>query len=318
MSKEKELDDLSVDYTPEELDKLINGEFEGDTGSELPEEGSKPEATSGEGDGDKAGDDIDFDKLNAENAEILAKDGKHTISFDKLVEARQQAQEAKQQAEEARAELERLKAEAQERADSGEQQTENDKNVEFAQKAIDSGVDPAVFGDFSEEAMAQGVLAIVRQELGQALAPMRQREQQSETEAHYQAIYAAHPDADSLVESQELAAWLQAQPTFAQAAYQQVLNNGSAEQIVELFDTFKQSSGLTQAAPASDKKDVRAAAQKAIENAQEQVPASLSDFAGGRAGSNKADAMADMDGVELLDEMAGMTPEQIDQYLNRL
>lgn len=315
MTKEAELDNSFEDYTPEQLNKLIDGEFEGDTDDS--ETSGKPDATGGQGE-QGASEEIDLDKLNAENAVIMAKDGKHTIGFEKLVEARQQAQEAKQQAEEARAELERLRAEAQARADAGEQQTAADKNAEIAQQAIDGGVDPEIFGDFSEEAMAAGVKKLVEQHLQQALAPLQQREQLTQQQAHEQFIYAAHPDADSIIESQELVTWLSAQPNFAQAAYQRVLQQGTAAEVVELFDTFKKSSGLTQEQSSGNGKDVHAAAQRAIANAQEQVPASLSDFSGGRAGSNKADAMAEMDGVELLDEMAGMTPEQIDQYLNRL
>ena len=317
MSKEQELNNGNDDYTPEQLNALLSGNFEGDTGDES-EDSGMPSAASGKGDNAAKADDVDFDKLSADNAQILAKDGKHTISFDKLVEARQQAQEAKQQAEEARAELERLKAEAQARANSGQQATAMDKQAVIAQQAIDSGVDPELFGDFSEEALAAGVKRLVEQQLSQALAPMRQREQQSEADAHYQAIYAAHPDADSLVESQELANWMAAQPSFARSAYQQVLDNGSAVQIIELFNSFKQSTGLTQAATANGKQDVKAAAQKAIASAQTQAPASLSDFAGGRFAGSKADALEDMDGAQLADEMANMTPAQIEQFLNRL
>ncbi|MFG9976450.1 hypothetical protein ACG3QR_32335, partial [Pseudomonas aeruginosa] len=39
--------------------------------------------------GDQQGKTPDAKELNAENAVILAKDGKHTIGYEKLVEARQ-------------------------------------------------------------------------------------------------------------------------------------------------------------------------------------------------------------------------------------
>ena len=50
------------------------------------------------------------------------------------------------------------------------------------------------------------------------------------------------------------------------------------------------------------------------------TPASLTDFPGGRpAGLTKAEALAGMtDGREMLDNMASMTPEQIEDLLNRL
>ena len=316
------------DYTPEELDRIINGEdLEGDTKSkaeaESMEKASLPEA--GSDNGEQSRESIDGeDHLTPDNAVVLAKDGKHTIDYQKLLDARQQAQEAKAQAEAARLELEQLKAEAQARAEAGQAATAVDNQVKVAQQAIENGVDPAVFGDFSEESLAKGVAVLVQQEvermvekrLAKELAPIKQREQQTEIELHYQTIRNAHHDADSIVDSQEFENWLTQQTSMARAAYQQVLQQGSAEQIIELFDAFKHSTN-SQAAAGNDN-PVKAAAKQAIENAKQQPPTSLSDFTGGRAASSKADAMTDMDGVGLLSEMEDMTPEQIEQFLNRL
>lgn len=63
-----------------------------------------------------------------------------------------------------------------------------------------------------------------------------------------------------------------------------------------------------------------AAAKKIADQSKHKVPPSLSAFPPGKAASTSAlDAMTDMDnGVDLMGAMDDMTPEQIEQYLNRL
>ena len=128
-----------------------------------------------------------------------------------------------------------------------------------AQAAVDQGVDPEIFGDFSEKALAQGITKLVnmrvgevtaqmRGELQQALQPVVQSQQMTAEQAHVAAIKAAHPDVGSIVESKELQDWKQAQPSYAQAAIDQVIAGGSTQQVIELLDQFKASTGKTQAA----------------------------------------------------------------------
>lgn len=266
------------------------------------------------------------DELNADNAVILAKDGKHTISYDKLAEARKAAQDNATALAAANAELAELRAAAQTRAAAGEQATTTDKQVEAAQAAINAGVDPALFGDFSEEALANGIQKLVDQRVNEALAqvdaklnPIQQKQVVDANAAHLNAIYTAHPDADSIVESKEFEGWVSGQPSFVQQAYAAVLEKGSAQQVVELFDSFKKATGTTQAAPAADPAAAKAAAQAAIASAQNAVPNSLSDIPGGRpAGASREEQMAAMNSVDLLSNMENMSPDQINDYLNRI
>jgi len=337
---------LNGELTPEQAAHLLEM-GEGDTGA-APDIGGEPAASRVEGETAKpegeasniestanagnpdAGKGTATEELpeglTPENAVILAKDGKHTISYDKLVEARQSSQEWKARAEAAQAELEALQAKAQARADAGEAPTAVDNQVATAQAAIDAGIDPAIFGDFSEEALAKGIQTLVDQRVAAVMAqvdaklsPIEQRVATDATEDHYKAIYEAHPDADSIVESKELADWIASQPSFTRAGYQAVLEGGTTQEVIELFDSFKQATGLTQAAAGQpDPESVKAAAKAAIAKATPPVPASLSDFPGGAIGPGSRDeAMAGMTGQELLGAMENMTPEQIETYLNR-
>lgn len=329
---------LEGDITPEQAAQLLEM-GEGDTGD--PEPGSEPDATSTEqGDDQKAaaaeneqqkmtegdGDGQGEGEPDPENAVILAKDGKHTIPYDKLVEARERAKAAEARAAEVESKLAEYQQAAEQRKAEGEAPTEADTNAAVAQAAIDQGVDPEIFGDFSEEALAAGiqklvdlrVQAKVEQLVSEKLAPLQQKAAQESASAHLQAIYEAHPDADSIVESKELADWMGSQPSFVQQAMQQVLQEGSTQEVIELFDQFKKATGTTQAAQAPAHADVKAAAKRVIASAKPDIPNSLTDLQGGKPGSTTLDeAMSNMDGADLLEAMAEMPPEKIEQFLNR-
>lgn len=260
-------------------------------------------------------------------AVILAKDGKHTIPFERLTEAREAAQTWKAQAEAAQAQLAALQSQAQERSEAGKTATATDKQVAAATAAIDAGaVDPEIFGDFSEAALAKGIKTLVEMGVQQAKAelqgeltkvvePLQAKQAVSARDAHYQAIYDKHPDADSVAESAELQAWIARQPSFTRDGFQAVLAKGSAAQVIELFDSFKQAAGTPAAAASKDA--VKAQAKAAVAKVSAPVPLSLSDIPGVAGPANKTEAMEQMDAVSLLETMQGMSLEQRETFLNR-
>lgn len=255
---------------------------------------------------------------------LLAKDGKHTIPYEKLVEAREAEKHWKALAESTQAQLAELQAQAQARADQGQAPTATDNAVAAATAAIESGVDPEIFGDFSEAALAKGIqklvdlqveqrLAAIKGELAQVVEPLKATQAKTAAEAHYQAIYSAHPDADSIAESKELADWIAKQPTFARTAYTQALQQGTTQDVIELFSAFKQATGNT-AAPA--KVDAATAAKAAIAKVQQPPPTSLSEIpAGAAAPHDEAGAMLEMSSASLLTKFDGKSPEQIEAML---
>ena len=272
-----------------------------------------------------------------EKAVVLAKDGVHTIPYEKLAEAREGEKHWKAQAEAAAAELAALKQQAQQRADAGEAPTQTDKALAIAQEAIAQGVDPSFFGDFSEEALAQGVDKVVElrlkereqaiekrvQErveaaLAQALGPIQQKQQIDAVQSHMSAIYAAHPDADSIAESKELADWIEAQPSFARDGFKAVLQQGTTAQVIEFFDTFKQATGKAAQQNTPEQSDVSAAAKAALAKAKAQVPTSLSEIpAGSKAHHDEAEALMEMSDSNALNSFMGKSPEQIRALLER-
>ena len=173
---------------------------------------------------------------NAENSVVLAKDGKHTIPYERLQETREQVQQYKQQVEQLTAQLA-----AQQTPGNTQVAQQNAAVAEAVIEASGNNADVmAMFGDFSEEAIAKGVEALVSQRVSAqvqsmmdaALAPFKQQQQLSAEQQHFAYIGSAHPDYESIPESQEFQAWKDAQPSFIRSAYDDVLNKGSAEQVL--------------------------------------------------------------------------------------
>lgn len=286
----------------------------GDTGDQ-PEHGGAPTTTTEQGEGKESS------EAQAEKQVLMAKDGVHTIPYEKLTEARSSAQQWQAQAEAAQRELQALQASAQARADNGQAPTRTDTMVAAAEAAIDAGADPADFGDFSEEALVAGirktVSAQVQAEVAKALAPLRKQEQESAVDAHHSAILTAHPDASSVVQSAEMEAWVKAQPSYVQPGIRQVLEEGTTGQVIELISSFKESTGAVGKGAQGGR---QAAAQAAIQRAQSPIPNSLSDIPGGRAGgSSLTDRMASMSEVDLFNAVNSgeISVTQLNAYLNR-
>lgn len=319
--------------TPELAAQLIDQELHGDTAPQTAEEGSQPETTQVQEQTpsldtntqtQQQDQDIDESQLNAENAVLLAKDGKHTIPFERLADARKGEQEWKQKFEDAQSQLAQLQANAQQRMDQGHAPTIQDNQANIAQQAIEQGVDPALFGDFSEKDLAAGiqklvnaqVSTLVQQQLDTALAPIQQQQALNAEQAHFTEIFTAHPDAESIVESKEFNDWMQTQPSIVKSAYETVLNQGSAPQVVELLGLYKSTHQSTPSAAQPDV--VKVAAQQAVKNAQTQVPHSLSDLpAGSPAGVSRDERVANMTPAQMIEEMSTWTEEQREQYMNR-
>ena len=255
---------------------------------------------------------------------VLARDGRHTIPYETHVAYREGERAAKEALAAANAELEILRQ--QPKPDTAVA-TQQEQDIETAQAAIDAGVNPDYFGDFSEEALAEGinkliderVTAQVDARVAKALEPMQQKEQESAADAHMRTIYDAHQDADSIVESGEFNSWKAQQPTYIQAALDGVLQQGTADQVVELLNNYKQSTNST-AEPAKPTADqLKAKAREAINKAAPVVPASLSDIPGGNKGAtNITEQMESMSPMELAETMMDWSPEKREQYLNNL
>ena len=245
---------------------------------------------------------------------ILAKDGVHTIKYEKLVEARNEAKSAQAEAEALRQQL----AAAQAAPATTPAPTE-------APVATSADVD---FGDFSDEALRQGieklvelrVAAVVDAKVAEKVAPLERRDAEDAATKHFTTIYSAHPNLDAMLESQELESWITAQPSYAQGAIRAAIEQGTAAQVVEVFDSFVKATVKTPAptpAPTAQA-DVARAAAKAVADAAAKPPSSLTEIPGSKAHHDEAEAMLDMSATALMSKFEGKTPAQIEALLARL
>ena len=271
-------------------------------------------------------------ETEVEGAPILSKSGAYTIPYEKLAEAR----EARKAAQDRIAQLEQqvaeltgaqqrnlaaVQADAQDRANAGQAQTATDANLAVATKAMTEGVDLSIFGDFSEEDLAKGVAELnrrametVRAELHETirreLAPLRAQEAKTATASHYDAIYAAHKDADEIVESAEFAAWRERLPAFAKAGVEHALTKGSAQDVIEVFDAFRAT---------KPQQPNTSTARTAPEAPARRVPNSLSEVPGAAPMDETQQTLAAAGNTSaLLDRMAAMSQEQRDALLDNL
>ena len=293
---------------------------QGDTGTELPEDdvpdidASQPEAKSPP------------ETLPAEAAQpqpepvVLAKDGLHTIPFQKLEEARQQAQHWARVAAEKDAEIARLAAAVQApEKPAAEAVTETPAEGEVT------------FGDYSDEDMKKGVQAVasavvakavadINAKLEKVIAPIKEQEQASALEAHFKALTDANPDHNEIVSGQPLQDWIEKQPSFVRDQYKAVFERGTASQVIELVSTFKSQSGIGQTNAAATASAAAQKAREAIANAKSVRPTSLTDIpAGSTAHHDEADAIREMTSNGLLAKFGAITdPAKIMAQLDRL
>jgi hypothetical protein len=317
---------ISGALTPEQAHQALAMGEQGDTGAK-PEDGGAPATTTATADTGAAGGDhqnqdqgngaqaIPEDQMTADNTVILARDGKHTIDFNRFDKTRQQRDEFKALAESRQSEIEDLQAQAQARADAGQAPTKTDNIVATATAAMEAGADADLFGDFSEGALKAGIQKLVAQQVQERI--MQAKQQQDAATAHFDAIYGAYPNADSIVQSAEFQAWVDAHPSGVRSAYWDLFDSktgGTAAQIVEVFDAFTAATQKPTTAAATTKD----AAKAALANAKTDPPSSLSSIPGGRAeGGSALDATNGMSGPEMMAATAHMSPDQIDAWLNR-
>jgi len=270
-------------------------------------------------------------ETEVEGAPVLSKSGAYTIPYEKLAEARNERNALRDRVAELEQQLAGLnshqqqnlaaaQADAQDRAAAGQAQTAADTNLAAATQAMAEGVDISIFGDFSEEDLAKGVAELNRRSMAQVeqrlmavlderlAAPLRAQEAKAATSAHYDTIYGAHPDADEIVESAEFAAWRDNLPAFAKAGVEHAMTNGSAQEVIEVFDEFR-----------ATKPQQPNTARTAPEAPARRVPNSLSDVPGAAPMDKTQQILAAAGNAEaLLDSMDSLTPEQRDALLDNL
>ena len=110
-------------------------------------------------------------------------------------------------------------------------------------------------------AQEKQVLAQVQQRL----APIEQVTAQSQEALYWSTIQASHPDFREAAAA--IPEWIEKQPKLVQPALRAAYDRGTAEQVIELLDTYKQAIGTTGAAPAQPASSAAQVPPKAVPKA---------------------------------------------------
>jgi hypothetical protein len=258
---------------------------------------------------------------------VLAKDGVHTIPFAELEAARQKANELAAQNAALQAQLAAAPA-------ATPAPTPAPVSTSLDIDKLREGVD---FGDYSDESIAKASATIAARAgeaaaqaaIARALAAVPKVETvDPAAQAHLTAIYTAHPNLDSMLESREFAAWRAAQPSYQQPGIAHVLQAGEAQQVIDLFNAFKAATPAVAApgnappasgpAVADSSATAEAQAAAAIAAAKAKTPTSLSEIpAGTQAHVDATAALLQATPQQLMQRMADMSPAQINELLSR-
>ena len=301
MNENVNYEEAGLILTPEQL-AILEGvnENEGSGDTDVKEENSKAEESTeapAGGKSDESEKNTNKSEKEPEESEkvIQAKDGKHTIPYEKLTQARDAERAAKAEAEELRKQLEALK--------------KSDTSKTEESKADDS--DKSLFGDLSDEDLKKGVDKLVAERLKDYDATMKQ---QKAAEEHYRQIYSAHPDADSIVESKELKEWLDAQAPIIRKAFNDALSNGTTKDVIDAFDMFKSSTAKKDAAPEDDASKQKEQSHQPV--VKKSIPNTLSDIPTGRDHSSSENPLDSLSGIALADKLANMPESEVEKFLN--
>lgn len=76
-------------------------------------------------------------------------------------------------------------------------------------------------------------------EVERNVVPLKQTMEETARDRHFNAITSAHDDFESIVTSGKLKEWIDSQPSFIRRAYEDVYNQGTASEVIELMDQFR-------------------------------------------------------------------------------
>jgi len=74
-----------------------------------------------------------------------------------------------------------------------------------------------------------------------SIEQVKETVKRSDTEIHFGKIRTAHPDYADIYKSGKLTKWIEEQPSFIQSKLNEVVDNGKAEDIIEMFNLYKDS-----------------------------------------------------------------------------
>jgi len=158
-----------------------------------------------------------------------------------------------------------------------------------------------------EKAAQQAKLLVEQQ-----VKPVLEQHNAQAANAHEAAILAKHPDAHEAVASKEFRQWVQGLPTFARQGVFKVIEGGTTEQVVEMFDAFK---SALPAAPDKSPAPAEKPVPVAVETPKSNAPLSLSQVQGIAPASDPLAALGAASGEAQLVHLNNMPLQQVEEIM---
>lgn len=151
-------------------------------------------------------------------------------------------------------------------------------------RAAGSEATPPAAGNLAGAGSEPRLAEVVRRETARVLEPLMAG---IEAERHRSAVAAAHPDFEEVAADPDLSAWIDEQPDYIARVLRDVVDRGSAGEVIDLLDRYKQDRSRRNAGDAAEKnraKAERKAREAAAVRSRSAGPprerASADDFAG--------------------------------------
>ena len=112
---------------------------------------------------------------------------------------------------------------------------------------------------------------------------------ENETARHFTRIRDAHKDFETIFQSPEYGGWVEKQPAFLRASIQAVYERGTAKQVIELLDTYKQAVPGDTGDVGSGRDEIKQTVEQKVRQASEKaaVPGQLERYTGLRGASRR-------------------------------
>lgn len=111
------------------------------------------------------------------------------------------------------------------------------------------------------------IVAYVFEQIGAQMRPLMETVEALSTQTHLTQLHERVEDYDDVREN--VLSWVEEQPAYLQAAYKQVIHQGTVDEVTDLIDRYRRDTGTAQAAPAPRKQETE------LPSATKQAAASL-------------------------------------------
>jgi hypothetical protein len=156
---------------------------------------------------------------------------------------------------------------------TGKDNAETGAEAKTVEKPGDGKTDPVVVPPKDEDLNADNAVILAKDGKHTIGFEKLEQERTARRAEHFEPIYQAHPNMDSMLESTEFTKWVAASRSrsYARASIENVLKQGTSAQVIEVFDSFKKATrnaaacARTDPAPAPAADAAAEAARKAAE-----------------------------------------------------